>query len=94
MPSDAACVADHRERIAVGEAERHADGQAVARQHPVQLGERRHALQAEQLEGDGAGVFRIDVYRAGLERRMEDRRIAQALLVHRLRRAPLSPQSA
>ena len=46
-------------------------------------------LHAEQLEGDGAGVLRVDVDRARLERRVQDGRVAQALLVHRLGRPRL-----
>ncbi len=80
---------NHRERVAVCEAKRHADREAVGRQYPVELGERRYALHAEQLEGDGAGVLRVDVYRARLERRMQDGGASHALLVHRLGRPRL-----
>ncbi len=68
----------HRQRIAVIKAERHRHAEAERRERPVQVREAGIAFQLEDLLGDGARVFRVEVDRAGLERRIENAGVAQA----------------
>ncbi len=71
----------HGERIAVVEAERDARLEPLRGERPVQLGKRRTSGQADDLGSDGAGVFGIDVDRAGLERGSDDAGVAEPRLV-------------
>src|SRR5206468_10861582 len=48
----------------------------------VELGERRDGVELQNLLGNRAGVFGIDVDRAGGERIEHDRRVTEALLMN------------
>ena len=74
----------HRQRVAVVEAERHRGAESQRRERAVQRLQPGAAFELEDLLGDGAGVFGIQVDRAGLERRVEDAGIAEAGPVHRV----------
>src|SRR5579859_2087003 len=71
----------HGERIAVVEAERHAGLESLPGERAIELRQRRAPGQADDLGGDGPGVFGVDVDRACLERGEHDSRITESRLV-------------
>ena len=72
-------VAAHRQRVGVVEPERHGDREAHRRELGVELRQRRHRVELQDLLGDRAGVFGVDVDAAGRERVQHDRGVAEPL---------------
>src|SRR5262245_17796287 len=86
-PTDAECGRlgrDHRQRISIREPERYTHRESVSSQPLIEFFQTGYRLHAQQLEGDGSGVFRIDMNGAGLERGMQYSRITQSLLMNGL----------
>jgi hypothetical protein len=61
----AGVVAAHRQRVGVVEAQRHRDRQAHRRKPRVELRQRRHGVELENLPRDRACVLGVDVDAAG-----------------------------
>jgi len=73
----------HAERIGVVEPKGNRDCQSDGRKRAVQFGESRIAFELQDLAGDGAAVFGIDVDGARAQRGVENAGIAQARLMFR-----------
>ena len=82
MPSRAASVLAHADRIGVIESERPAHPDAALGQGRAQRVLVADVLARQDLAGDRAGVFGIDVELVGLEGVEEDLRAAQLAAVH------------
>ena len=74
-------VRAHCQGVSVAESERHARCQPQWGQELIEFREARHTLQAQQLEGDGPGVFGVRMDRAALQRGEQDRGVAEPLAV-------------
>ena len=76
-------LAPHAERIAIAETQRDPRGQSERLEALVQRGETETLFGLEDLARDRAGVLRIEIDRARLERLEQDRGVAEPGLVGR-----------